>query len=63
VFLLHSSVSSQSDFKTKHYGYGLNFRSHLEDMKAVIEDDSISIFPPFSGCDLGIVITGGYSEP
>jgi hypothetical protein len=57
LLLLHSSVSSQSDFKTQHwiYGDGLN---HLEDMKAVIEDDSISIFPPFSVCDLGIVITG-----
>jgi len=27
-------------------------------MKAVIEDDSVGMFPPFSGCDLGIVITG-----
>jgi hypothetical protein len=59
-----SSVSSQDDFA---YGYdrryeteGGNLFKHMEEIKAVIEDDFIGsgIVAPYSNMDLGIVITG-----
>ena len=61
---MDSSVSSQDDFA---YGYdrryeteGGNLFKHMEEIKAVIEDDFVGsgIVAPYSNMDLGIVITG-----